>query len=194
MARTGYTGEDGIEVFFRTSDALKFWKRGARKRKGPWIKPCGLGARDTLRLECVTRSTAPIFLGTQSDRSRARFFVDLTKPNFTGRDVLVKAKENGTQEKLVAFKMTTKARRRARIIPCSIMANASASDQAARYHRAELGCRHGLHQKLRTRNRKQDRHRDSRAEISGQIEKNRSTKIMNVVPTICFYTESHEWI
>src|SRR5205085_10327386 len=51
IARTGYTGEDGVEVFFRASDAAKFWtfvlERGAKFG----AKPCGLGARDTLRLE-----------------------------------------------------------------------------------------------------------------------------------------------
>ncbi|PYL55514.1 MAG: glycine cleavage system aminomethyltransferase GcvT, partial [Verrucomicrobia bacterium] len=51
IARTGYTGEDGVEVFFRVSDATKVWnlvlERGARLG----AKPCGLGARDTLRLE-----------------------------------------------------------------------------------------------------------------------------------------------
>src|SRR5258707_664194 len=51
MARTGYTGEDGIEVFFGKSDAVKFWNLVLEKGKGLGIKACGLGARDTLRLE-----------------------------------------------------------------------------------------------------------------------------------------------
>jgi len=51
MARTGYTGEDGVEVFFRKSDAVKFWNLVLEKGKDLGIKPCGLGARDTLRLE-----------------------------------------------------------------------------------------------------------------------------------------------
>src|SRR4029077_1900311 len=51
VARTGYTGEDGVEVFFRASDAVKFWNAALDKGKAFGIKPCGLGARDTLRLE-----------------------------------------------------------------------------------------------------------------------------------------------
>jgi aminomethyltransferase len=51
IARTGYTGEDGIEVFFRNSDAAKFWNTVLEKGKNLGLKPCGLGARDTLRLE-----------------------------------------------------------------------------------------------------------------------------------------------
>src|SRR6266566_4776121 len=48
VARTGYTGEDGVEVFFRTADAVIFWNAALGKGKPFGIKPCGLGARDTL--------------------------------------------------------------------------------------------------------------------------------------------------
>src|SRR5436305_3480360 len=51
IARTGYIGEDGIEVFFRSNDAVKFWIAVLARGKTLGIKPCGLGARDTLRLE-----------------------------------------------------------------------------------------------------------------------------------------------
>src|SRR6266498_4879332 len=51
VARTGYTGEDGVEVFFRADDAINFWTAALEKGKSLGIKPCGLGARDTLRLE-----------------------------------------------------------------------------------------------------------------------------------------------
>src|SRR5438477_1228749 len=51
IARTGYTGEDGVEVFFRASDAVQFWNTVLKKGKDIGIKPCGLGSRDTLRLE-----------------------------------------------------------------------------------------------------------------------------------------------
>src|SRR5262249_27378752 len=50
VARTGYTGEDGIEVFFSAKDAVKFWNTVLEQGKSLGIKPCGLGARDTLRL------------------------------------------------------------------------------------------------------------------------------------------------
>ena len=47
VARTGYTGEDGIEVFFAANDAVKFWNAALERGKPFGIKPCGLGARDT---------------------------------------------------------------------------------------------------------------------------------------------------
>jgi aminomethyltransferase len=109
MARTGYTGEDGVEVFFSAGDAAKFWNAVLEKGKELAIKPCGLGARDTLRLEmCYPLNGSDLSPERNPIEAGLGFFVDLTKPNFTGRDVLLKAKENGTQEKLVPFKMNDK--------------------------------------------------------------------------------------
>jgi aminomethyltransferase len=109
VARTGYTGEDGIEVFFRASDAVRFWNTALEKGKPLGIKPCGLGARDTLRLEmCYPLNGSDLSPARNPIEAGLDFFVDLTKPNFSGRDVLLKAKENGTQEKLVAFRMKEK--------------------------------------------------------------------------------------
>ena len=109
IARTGYTGEDGIEVFFRAQDAAKFWNAVLEKGKELGIKPCGLGSRDTLRLEmCYPLNGSDLSPERNPIEAGLGFFVDLAKPNFTGREVLLKAKENGTQEKLVAFKMNDK--------------------------------------------------------------------------------------
>ena len=109
MARTGYTGEDGIEVFFRTSDAKKFWNMVLEKGKDLGIKACGLGARDTLRLEmCYPLNGSDLSPERNPIEAGLGFFVDLTKPNFIGRDVLLKAKENGPSQKLVPFKMQDK--------------------------------------------------------------------------------------
>jgi len=109
MARTGYTGEDGVEVFFRAGDAVKFWNVVLEKGKDLGIKPCGLGARDTLRLEmCYPLNGSDLSPERNPIEAGLGFFVDLTKPNFIGRDVLLKAKESGTQEKLVPFKMQDK--------------------------------------------------------------------------------------
>jgi len=109
MARTGYTGEDGVEVFFRTSDAAKFWNTVLEKGRNLRVKPCGLGARDTLRLEmCYPLNGSDLSPERNPIEAGLGFFVDLTKPNFTGRDVLLKAKENGPPEKLVPFKMSDK--------------------------------------------------------------------------------------
>jgi aminomethyltransferase len=109
MARTGYTGEDGVEVFFRVQDAVKFWNAVLEKGKDLGIKPCGLGARDTLRLEmCYPLNGSDLSPERNPIEAGLGFFVDLTKPNFIGRDVLVKTKENGPREKLVPFKMKEK--------------------------------------------------------------------------------------
>ena len=109
MARTGYTGEDGVEVFFRKSDAVKFWNLVLEKGKDLGIKPCGLGARDTLRLEmCYPLNGSDLSPERNPIEAGLGFFVDFTKPNFIGRDVLLKTKENGSPEKLVPFKMNDK--------------------------------------------------------------------------------------
>jgi aminomethyltransferase len=109
IARTGYTGEDGVEVFFRASDASKFWnlilERGARFG----VKPCGLGARDTLRLEmCYPLNGSDLSADHNPIEAGLGFFVDLEKPNFTGREKLLETKANGARERLIAFKMNGK--------------------------------------------------------------------------------------
>ena len=109
VARTGYTGEDGIEVFFRASDALKFWNAVLEKGKPLGIKPCGLGARDTLRLEmCYPLNGSDLSPQRNPIEAGLGFFVDLTKSKFIGRDALVQTKEGGPQEKLVSFRMKEK--------------------------------------------------------------------------------------
>jgi glycine cleavage system T protein (aminomethyltransferase) len=109
IARTGYTGEDGVEVFFRAMDAAKFWNLVLEKGKEFGIKPCGLGARDTLRLEmCYPLNGSDLSPDRNPIEAGLGFFVDLSKPGFTGRDVLLKTKENGPREKLVPFRMKDK--------------------------------------------------------------------------------------
>jgi len=109
LARTGYTGEDGVEVFFRATDAVKFWNAALEKGKTFGIKPCGLGARDTLRLEmCYPLNGSDLSPQRNPMEAGLGFFVDLTKPRFIGRNVLFRAKENGTKEKLVPFRMKEK--------------------------------------------------------------------------------------
>ena len=109
IARTGYTGEDGVEVFFAAKYAPTFWTTVIEKGKELGIRPCGLGARDTLRLEMcyplngndLTPEHTPLEAGLG-------FFVDLSKPNFTGREVLAQSKEEGLKRKLVPFRMRGK--------------------------------------------------------------------------------------
>jgi len=109
VARTGYTGEDGIEVFFPANDAVKFWNATLERGKPLGIKPCGLGARDTLRLEmCYPLNGSDLSPDRNPIEAGLGFFVDLAKPNFVGRDALLKTKEFGPREKLVPFRMKEK--------------------------------------------------------------------------------------
>jgi len=109
VARTGYTGEDGVEVFFRAQDAAEFWNAALEKGKAFGIKACGLGARDTLRLEvCYPLNGSDLSPERNPIEAGLGFFVDLTKLNFIGRGALFNAKENGSPEKLVAFRMQAK--------------------------------------------------------------------------------------
>ncbi|MGI8819977.1 MAG: glycine cleavage system aminomethyltransferase GcvT [Chthoniobacterales bacterium] len=109
IARTGYTGEDGVEVFFASEYAPTFWSTVLEKGEPLGIRPCGLGARDTLRLEMcyplngndLTPEHTPLEAGLG-------FFVDLGKPNFTGREVLAQSKEQGLKRRLAPFRMVGK--------------------------------------------------------------------------------------
>jgi aminomethyltransferase len=109
MARTGYTGEDGVEVFFAARDATKVWNDILSKGKELGIRPCGLGARDTLRLEmCYPLNGSDLSPDHNPIEAGLGFFVDLKKPKFVGREVLAEAKEKGTPNRLVAFRMKGK--------------------------------------------------------------------------------------
>lgn len=110
VARTGYTGEDGFEILGPDSDIQHLWEKILTAGMPFGVKPCGLGARDTLRTEVcyplygheLDEQTTPIEAGVG-------FFVALDKGEFNGRAVLAEQKANGTQKKLVAFKMTDKS-------------------------------------------------------------------------------------
>jgi aminomethyltransferase len=109
IARTGYTGEDGVEVFFPARDAAKVWNDVLAKGKELGIRPCGLGARDTLRLEmCYPLNGSDLSPEHNPIEAGLGFFVDLKKPKFVGREILADAKENGTPNRLVAFRMKSK--------------------------------------------------------------------------------------
>ncbi|HSV61767.1 MAG TPA: glycine cleavage system aminomethyltransferase GcvT [Chthoniobacterales bacterium] len=109
IARTGYTGEDGVEVFFAARDAAKVWSGILEKGKDLGIRPCGLGSRDTLRLEmCYPLNGSDLSPEHNPIEAGLGFFVDLKKPKFVGREVLTAAKENGTVNRLVAFRMKSK--------------------------------------------------------------------------------------
>ena len=109
VARTGYTGEDGVEIFFRAEIATELWNAVLEKGEKLGIKPCGLGARDTLRLEvCYPLNGSDLSPEHNPIEAGLGFFVDLSKPSFIGRDVLQRTKENGPAQKLVPFRMEGK--------------------------------------------------------------------------------------
>ncbi|HXA08509.1 MAG TPA: glycine cleavage system aminomethyltransferase GcvT [Chthoniobacterales bacterium] len=110
VARTGYTGEDGIEVFFAAQAAPRVWKEILEKGKSLGIRPCGLGARDTLRLEmCYPLNGSDLSPAHNPLEAGLGFFVDLAKPHFTGREKLLRDKEAGLSRRLVPFKMKGKS-------------------------------------------------------------------------------------
>jgi aminomethyltransferase len=109
VARTGYTGEDGIEVFFPATEAPRVWNEILAKGQSLGIRPCGLGARDTLRLEmCYPLNGSDLSPEHNPLEAGLGFFVDLTKANFTGREKLQRVKEEGPRQRLIAFRMKGK--------------------------------------------------------------------------------------
>ena len=109
VARTGYTGEDGFEFFFSATEASKVWNAILTTGAQFGIKPCGLGSRDTLRLEmCYPLNGSDLSAGHTPLEAGLGFFVDLEKGEFIGRSALAAQKANGVPRKLVAFKMADK--------------------------------------------------------------------------------------
>jgi aminomethyltransferase len=109
VSRTGYTGEDGFEIFVSPQLVEAFWKRLLESGREKGLVPVGLGARDTLRLEarlCLhgqdmdeTTSLVEAGLGWMVS-------LDEAKGDFPGRAVLAEQKKNGPPRKLVGFEMT----------------------------------------------------------------------------------------
>jgi aminomethyltransferase len=105
VARTGYTGEDGLEIFCAWDRAPDLWTALLERTAEP-IQPCGLGARDTLRLEAgnllyghdMNDATNPLEAGLG-------FVVKPEKGDFLGREALRRAKEQGLRSRLVGFEM-----------------------------------------------------------------------------------------
>ena len=105
FSRTGYTGEDGFEIFFDSQSAKKVWSEilGAGKEFG--IKPIGLGARDTLRLEaCYSLYGHELSDKITPLEADVGFAVKLDKAEFIGRDILARQKKE-LRRKIIAFEM-----------------------------------------------------------------------------------------
>ena len=105
ISRTGYTGEDGFELFCGNDGAVTLWRALLHAGKTDGIRPAGLGARDTLRLEAGMRlygndmdtETNPLEAGLE-------WTLNLDK-DFVGRDAIVQAREHGLDRTLVGLKM-----------------------------------------------------------------------------------------
>lgn len=109
VSRTGYTGEDGFEIYFDHEHAEELWDKLMEAGKEDGLKPAGLGARDTLRFE----ATLPLYgneLGKDITPLEAGYgmFVKLNKENFIGKDALAKQKAEGLKRKIVGFEMIDK--------------------------------------------------------------------------------------
>ena len=106
VSRTGYTGEDGFEVYASPQYINDCWD----KLMAAGVKPCGLGCRDTLRFEVglplygdeLSADITPVMAGLG-------VFVKLDKPEFIGREALARQKAEGPQKKLVGIELQDKA-------------------------------------------------------------------------------------
>ena len=106
VSRTGYTGEDGFEIYADPAHIRNWWNI----LLAAGVKPCGLGCRDTLRFEAgmplygdeLTEAISPVMAGLG-------MFCKLDKPEFIGKDALVAQKEIGVARKLVGIELADKA-------------------------------------------------------------------------------------
>lgn len=109
IARTGYTGEDGVEIYFDPSESERIWDKILEAGKPAGLIPCGLAARNTLRLEAKMA-----LYGHEIDDTTTVLEADLAwicklgKGEFLGRDKLAKQKEDGLMRKLVGFEVLDK--------------------------------------------------------------------------------------
>ncbi|MBE9531539.1 MAG: glycine cleavage system aminomethyltransferase GcvT, partial [Proteobacteria bacterium] len=109
ISRTGYTGEEGFEFYLNPQYAKEVFEGILDGAKNLGIKPVGLGARDTLRLEMgyplygaeLTSETTPVEAGLKR-------FINFGREDFIGKDVILKQIESGVEKKLVGFEMTEK--------------------------------------------------------------------------------------
>ena len=106
VSRTGYTGEDGYEIFVPPNMADRVWQALLEAGRAAEVIPCGLAARDTLRLEAAMR-----LYGNDIDETTTVLEADLgwtvgwNKPSFIGHERLRKQKAEGVTRKLVGFEM-----------------------------------------------------------------------------------------
>ncbi len=106
VSRTGYTGEDGFEIYLEAGSGEALWNRILEAGKEEGLVPVGLGARDTLRFEAalplygqeISGDISPLEAGLER-------FVKLGKESFTGKEALQEQRDKGLKRKLVGFEM-----------------------------------------------------------------------------------------
>lgn len=109
ISRSGYTGEDGFEIYSDKESIVNIWDNLLQYGKGYNLLPCGLGARDTLRFE----ANLPLYGHEMSEdisplEAGYGFCVRLDKEDFVGKAALKLQKEKGLERKVVGFEMTEK--------------------------------------------------------------------------------------
>jgi aminomethyltransferase len=108
VSRTGYTGEDGFEIMVPSATATRVWDAVLQAGRAEGLVPCGLGARDTLRLEAAMRLYGhDIDETTTVLEAGLGWIVGWSKPEFLGRDALHAQKANGAGRALVGFEVAT---------------------------------------------------------------------------------------
>jgi aminomethyltransferase len=106
VARTGYTGEDGFELFVAREHAEGLWQGLMAIGQGAGLKPCGLGARDSLRFEaCLALYGHELDEQTNPYEARLGWVVKLDKAPFVGSEALRRIQQDGVARKLVGFEM-----------------------------------------------------------------------------------------
>jgi aminomethyltransferase len=107
VSRTGYTGEDGFEVYLHPDRAGAVWDAILDAGRPHGVSPAGLGARDTLRLEATLALYGNDIDDTTTPwEANLGWIVKMKKGDFTGRDALAKQKEAGITRRLVGFEVT----------------------------------------------------------------------------------------
>jgi aminomethyltransferase len=106
IARTGYTGEDGFEIYISPDDAARLWDEILAAGAEFGIKPCGLGARNTLRLEAgMALYEHEIHASITPWEANLGWIVRMNKSDFIGKNALVRQRERGVARSLVGFEM-----------------------------------------------------------------------------------------
>ena len=114
LSRTGYTGEDGFEIYCKNADALTLWQAILAAGAADGILPAGLGCRDTLRFEaCLPLYGHELSADITPVEAGIGMFVKIDKGDFIGKEALAVQKKNGAPRKIVGFAMTERGIARA---------------------------------------------------------------------------------